>query len=480
MDHQEREEEGTSQEASGQVKRRLALFSVAPGSDWLVELGATLRLAWPLIIAQLAQMAIFTTDTLMMGWLGPEYLATGTLAVAYLHPLFVFGLGLLFALSPMMAQALGARQFRNVRRTARQGFWAALAMSAVIIPILWQVRPLLGLTGQTEATLAMAEIYVHTAVFSIIPMLLFVVLRTLVSVHGETRIVLIITLSGIAVNALGNYTLMFGNFGAPRLELLGAAISTVTVNTVMLLLLLAYVQLRRRFRRYHIFARFWRPDWQRFRQIFTLGSPIGLQSMAEVGLFAAAAMMMGRIGTDELAAHAIALQLAALAFMIPFGLSQATTIRVGLAAGEGRRAGIGIAGWASYLVAMTVMSMTALIFWQMPKPLIHLFLNPAAPENAVPIALAVGYLGVAALFQLVDGAQVVAGAALRGLSDTTVPMVIALIGYWLVGMPLSYWLGFHTPLEGMGVWYGLAAGLAVVAVVLTGRFILRERFGLVS
>ena len=458
---------------------RLALFARAREAGVLAELRATVALAWPLIIAQLAQMAIFTTDTLMMGWLGPEYLATGTLAVAYLHPLFVFGMGLLFALSPMMAQALGARQFRLVRRTARQGFWAAGILSAGIIPILWQVRPLLGLTGQTEATIAMAEQYVHIGVFALIPMLLFIVPRTLVSVHGQTSVILAITIAGIIVNAGLNYTLMFGNFGAPRLELRGAAISTVTVNTVMFLMALAYVQSVRRYRRYHVFARFWRPDWQRFREIFRLGAPIGLQSMAEVGLFAAAAMMMGRLGTDELAAHAIAVQLAALAFMIPFGLSQATTIRVGLFHGKGSRAGVAIAGWSSFAVAMAIMCVTASSFLIFPEAMIRGFLDPGDPVNTVPIALAVSYLAIAALFQLVDGAQVVSGAALRGLSDTTVPMVIALMGYWVIGVPVGWYLGFHTDLGGIGIWLGLAAGLAVVAVVLTGRFALRERLGLV-
>lgn len=446
----------------------------------LRELKDTLLLAWPLIIAQLAQMALFTTDVIMMGWLGPEFLASGTLATAFFHPFMLLGIGILSAVAPMVAQARGARQIKSVRRSARQGFWVALAVSALLVPLLWQAEWGLNLLGQ-DATLAeMAGGYMHYAVWSFIPALLFVVLRCLLSAHGVTSVILWITLVGVAVNALGNYALMFGNFGFPRLELAGAGISTTVVNTLMFLLTLGYILRHRKFKRYHILLRFWRPDWQRFRDIIRVGLPFGLMLMAETGLFAAAAMLMGWLGTAELAAHAVALQCAGIAFMVPLGLSQATTIRVGLAYGAGDTAGVGTAGWVNITLALGFMSLTCLLFWLMPQFFVGLFLDPSLAKNEVPFLLAVSYLGIAALFQLVDGAQVVAGAALRGLNDTAMPMVIAIAGFWGIGFPVAYICGFVLEMRGIGIWLGLASALAFVAVVLSIRFALRERLALTS
>lgn len=445
-------------------------------SAWQQELRATLRLAWPLIIAQLAQMALFTTDVVMMGWLGPEYLAAGMLATAYLHPFMLLGFGILSAVSPLVAQAMGRRDFRNIRRATRQGFWVALAVSALLIPALWPVRTWFGLLGQTPEMTALAESYLHTGLWILIPSLLFTVLRCFLSSHSDTRVILWITLVGIAFNAAANYALIFGHWGFPRLELRGSALSTLSVNILMLALTLAYILRHRRYRRYHLLGRFWRPDLPSFLRILRIGTPSGLMLMAETGMFATAAMMMGWMGTAELAAHAIALQCAGIAFMVPLGLSQATTVRVGLAYGRHDHDAVGMAGWVSLLLGVCFMSTTCLLFWLVPEMLIGLFLDPGLAKNQVPFTLAIGYLGVAALFQLVDGAQVVSAAALRGLSDTTVPMMVALFGYWGFGFPIAYTCGFLMELGGKGIWYGLAAGLAFVAVVLCTRFALRKRF----
>lgn len=445
-------------------------------TTWREELRATLALAWPLVIAQLAQMSLFTTDVIVMGWLGPEYLAAGTVATSYFHPFMVFGFGVLTAVSPLVAQALGRRDLRHVRRATRQGLWVALALVAVLIPLLWQVRLVFGWLGQTESTTLLAESFVHYAIWSFIPMMLFTVLRFFLSSHSDTRAVLWITLACVAFNALCNYVLVFGHWGFPRLELRGSGLSTTLANSLMLLLTLAYILRHRRYRRYHLFGRFWRTDWQQFRDILRLGLPIGFMLMIEVGLFAFAAMMMGWIGTAELAAHAVALQCAGIAFMIPLGLSQATTVRVGLAYGRLNRAGIHKAGWVSLVIGTGFMCCTCALFWLMPEPLISLFLDPANPENAQPFKLAITFLGVAALFQLADGAQVVSAAALRGLNDTRIPLFFALFGYWAVGFPIAYYCGFTLQMGGTGIWYGLASGLAVAAALLCGRFALRERF----
>lgn len=443
---------------------------------WKHELQATLILAWPLVIAQLAQMALFTTDVVMMGWLGPQYLAAGTLSMAFLHPLIVLAFGVLTAVSPLVAQAIGRRDFRQIRRATRQGFWVALVLCALLIPIALQARHFFTWAGQEHGTTLLAESYIQYAAWVFIPMLLFTVLRCFLSSHSDTNVILWITLAGVVLNAVSNYALIFGHWGFPRMELRGSGLSTTIANVFMLALTLAYVLRHRRYRRYHLLGRFWRPDWQKFREIWRVGGPIGLMLMTEVGLFAAAALLMGLLGTAELAAHAIALQCVAIGFMVPLGLSQATTVRVGMAYGKQDPDAIHKAGWVSLILGTGFMCFTCLLFWLIPEHLIGLFLDPARPDSQQPFRLAITFLGVAALFQLADGAQVVSAAALRGMNDTTIPMVIALLGYWACGFPVAYYFGFILEMGGQGIWYGLAAGLAFVAVVLCTRFALRERF----
>jgi multidrug resistance protein, MATE family len=243
-------------------------------------------------------------------------------------------------------------------------------------------------------------------------------------------------------------------------------------------LMLAYVLRQRRFKRFYVLMRFSTPDWPRFREIFRIGTPIGLTVLAEVGLFTAAALLMGRLGTDEVAAHAIALQCASMAFMVPLGLGIAATVRVGTAYGRSDPDGIHKAGWTAFVLGTSFMAVSCILFLTAGPTIVSWFLDPRAPENANALALAASFLVIAGVFQLVDGAQVVAAHALRGLSDTKVPMLFAILGYWLVGLPVAYVLGFVLDWRGVGIWIGLAAGLAFVAVVLLIRFALRERLGL--
>jgi MATE family multidrug resistance protein len=381
----------------------------------------------------------------------------------------MFGVGVCMAVAPLVSQALGGGRRREVRLVLRQGLWVALGLSAALVPGLLAGESALLALGQTERTAALAGSYLDKAAWMLPPALMFVVLRSLVAAHGETGVVLRITLYGIVINGLGNWLLMFGNLGLPRMELAGAGIATTVTHAAMTAMLLAHVARGRAYRRLGALARPFVADLARLRSILRLGPPIGLTMSAESGLFTAAAVMVGWLGQDALAAHAVALQLAAIAFMAPLGLSHATTVRVGLAYGAGSMVGAARAGWTSIVISLAFMGCVALAFWFMPRALIALFLDPANPANATPVALAASYLGVAALFQLVDGAQVTAAAALRGMSDTRAPMLIALTGYWVIGLPTGYLLGFRVGLEGVGVWLGLAAGLAAAAGLLMAR-----------
>lgn len=453
---------------------------VSSRNQWLDELRVTFLLAWPLVFAQIAQIAFFTTDVIMMGWLGSQYLAAGILATALMHPAVIGGIGVVGAAAPMVAQAIGARDLRSIRRTVRQGFWIALVLSAFIIPIFYQSSAIFTFLGQAPGTVAGAASYMNYAAWSVPSTLLFMVIRSLITAKGDTGIVLIITVVAVALNAVFNYVLMFGYLGFPRLELVGAGIATTITNFLMLGAAVAYAVTHKRYRRHHILVRFWRPDWPRFIEFFRIGMPIGLTLVSEVGLFGVAVIMMGWLGTNEVAAHAVAVQCAAISFMVPLGLSQATTIRIGLAQGRGDPYGVGVAGWTSLGLTMAFMAITCATFILFPHQLASIFLNSDLPENTLPISLAVGYLGVAALFQFVDGMQVSMASALRGLSDTRVPMIIALFGFWGVGLSTAYLCGFVFGMRGVGIWLGLAAGLAFVGIVLLIRFMRRERLGLVA
>lgn len=454
--------------------------SEGASSNWATEFRATFALAWPLVIAQLAQNALHTTDVILLGWLGSTYLAAGTLATTFLMPFLVGGIGVIGAVAPLVAQARGSRNIKAVRRIVRQGCWAAIVLATVLVPIVLQIRPIYVALGQDPEATALAEQFIQVAAWSLFPAFGIIAFRSLLSAFDATRAILVITVLGVFVNAITAYVLIFGHFGLPRLELRGAAIATTLTNVVMFFAMMGYVLRHRRLKRFHVLLRFWKPDWARFREIFRIGTPIGLTVLAEVGMFTAAALLMGRLGTDEVAAHAIALQCASIAFMVPLGLGIAATVRVGMAYGRGDAEGIHKAGWTSFVMGTAFMTVSCIAFLTLGPSIVTLFLDPHVEANSNSLALAASFLVVAGVFQLVDGAQVVAAHSLRGLSDTKVPMLLAIVGYWMVGLPIAYVLGFVLDWQGVGIWIGLASGLAFVAVVLVTRFAMRERLGLLN
>jgi len=440
------------------------------------EAWLTLRLSGPLVLAQLAVMAIALIDTVMMGWLGPRELAGGALANNLLFPLYLFGMGVVIAVAPIVAQELGARQYRGVRRTVRQGFWVAILFGVLFSLVLWHGGAILRAFGQEAENTVLAQEYLRWAVWGFTPSLGFVVLRSFLTAHARPRAILVVALTAVGLKALGNYALMFGNFGFPALGLVGAGIMTSVTHTAMFLGLLVFVLRERRFRRYAIAVRFWKADWPRFREILRIGFPIGLAILAESAFFAFASIMMGWISTAALAAHAIAVQCAATAFMVPLGVSQAATVRVGFVAGAGDPVAVGRAGWVAIALGGAATLIPAVLFLAIPRDIVGLFLDLARPENQPVLTLAVVFLGVAALFQLMDGTQVIAAGCLRGLKDTQVPSAIAVFSYWVIGLGSSYLMGFYLGWEGRGVWLGLAVALTVVAVLMILRFHLRDRF----
>ena len=448
--------------------------------SWYEDARSTLALGVPLIGAQLAQMAIGVTDTIMIGWLGAFELASGVLGTQAFFLTFIFGGGFSLAVIPIAAQAHGRDDVRGVRRSVRMGIWVILIYSTAIMVPLWFTESILLALGQDEDTSALAGDYIQVAQWAMFPALLMMVFRSYLSALGRAQIILWATLAGTLANIVLNYAFIFGNLGAPQLGVVGAAIASVGTNFLSFFALLAYALWKSELRKYELLVRFWRPDWQAFFEVTKLGWPIGATILAEVGLFAGAAIVIGWIGTIELAAHGIAIQLAGIAFMIPLGLSSAATIKIGNAFGREDWQGLSRAGIVSVVLVLVATIATAVIFLAMPQSLVSLFLDADNPDAGAVLANAVPLLFVAAAFQVVDGLQVIGSGLLRGLKDTRVPMLFAVFSYWGVGMTSAYIFGFPLGYGATGVWWGLALGLLFAAVLMNWRYVNREQLGLVS
>lgn len=445
------------------------------------ELGATLRLAAPLALANMLQMAVFAVDVIFVARLGQEALAASSLAVAIVAVVMMGLNGVTGSVAPLIAAEIGRKHYsvREVRRSVRMALWLAIGLGLVAVGVCFLGEQIMLLTGQNPRVSAISGHFIRVISLALVPMAISNVLRTFVSALGRPIFATMITALAIGVNALGNYALVFGNLGMPALGLTGSALASTITACVTVLAYVIAIRTNRNLRRYHVFGRFWRPETQRLRQMLRLGLPISATLIAEGGLFSGAAFLMGRVGETELAAHTVALQIAAFAFQVPFGIGQAATIRVGYHFGAGDSDAIGRAGWAAIAIGMAFVGLSALAMLTIPRTIIAAYVDVSDPANLGLVALAVQYLFVAAIFQLTDGLQAVAAGVLRGVQDTRVPAVIAIVGYWLAGFATSVVLGLFTPLEGVGVWIGLAVGLTVAAILLLGRWHWRGRFGLV-
>ena len=449
--------------------RTTAIAYALPAHRWRSELAATLHLAWPLVLMQLAQMSINLTEVVLVGHLGATELAGAGLGSQVFHAVFLFSLGLAIAVAPLVAQARGAREYRTIRRAVRQGLWATTLVSLPGMALLWFVKPILIACGQDPLVAEQAELFARPVSFGLAPWLWFFVLRNFMAAMGKPRPALYVMLVAIVLNAVLGYGLVFGRLGLPEWGVMGAGIAAAIVDLFLPLALLFFVERDRQLRRFTILRRLWQPDWHLFREVFRIGTPIGLALLFETTLFLVALFLQGLISTVAQAAHQVAVQPVAVAFMLPLGISQAATVRVGLAVGRGDPQGAAIAAKMSLLLGVLCTLVTAGLLLAMPETLIGAFLDADEPDTPAVVAAGVSFLAVAALFQLADGGQVVAMGCLRGLKDTRAPMLIAAVGYWLVGVPLSLLLGFAWGLDGVGIWLGLAGGLAAAALMLVVR-----------
>lgn len=434
------------------------------------EIKATLALGWPIALTQVGQIAMMTTDLALIGRMGDSALAGAALGHIVHSVAFMLGLGLAAAVAPLAAQALGARQARLVRRSARVGLWAVVLVGVPLTFVLLYAAPLLALTGQSQEATADAERYLAGMAWSLIPSLVYIVLRNVMSALGRPEPALWIMLAAIPVNAIAAYALIFGWGVIPPLGITGAGLATTFINILMCIAIMVAVQTMRPYRKYHLLGRIWRPDWPLLATLFRLGVPIAGAIMLEHGLFAGSGLMAGVIGKSALAAHQIALQVVAFLFMVPLGLSQAATVRVGYAVGRSDKEAIRRAGLAALLVASLFMGTCALATIAARHVIPAVFLDISDPANQATIVLASTILVLGASFAVADGAQVVAAGALRGLGDTRVPMQHAAFSFWVIGFPVAWGLAFPLGLGAVGIWVGITAGLVVYAVLLVWRF----------
>lgn len=437
-----------------------------------------LALGLPIAASHFCQIMMNAIDVAMLGRVGPEAVAAGALGFAVFVIVLIFMLGLSMGTAPMMAQSIGRGQksMREVRRTLRQGIWATTAIGIPFaVAVIW-VEDMMLLAGQDPAIAHEAALYVQTLTPSLFFACWFTVLRNLVASYQRPNAPMLIMVVGLVANAGFNYVLIYGKLGFPALGVMGAGIGSSLAQFLMVSLLLGFVLVDRRFGRFHVLGHFWRSDWPRFVEVLRLGMPIGLTMLFEVALFAGSAFLMGLIGTLELAAHQIALQIASMTFMIPLGIAQAAGIRVALAAGAADRLGVHRTGVTALALGVGFMSVMALVIWSVPELLVSPFLSDVGTgDNARVMALACSYLAFAAAFQIFDAAQVVGANLLRGLKDARVPMLFAALGYWVIGLPVGVLLAFVAGLEGEGIWLGFAVALMVAAALMLGRFALREK-----
>lgn len=449
---------------------------------WHEELRAIASLSWPLALTNLAQIGMGTTDVLMMGWVGPETLAAGALGTNLYFIVMIFGIGLINAVPPMIAQALGRdpNARADVRRTVQQGFWVSLLVTVLALCVLWWSEAILLAMGQAPTLAAEAGRYVRVLQWSLPPFFAYLVLRSFVAALERPVWPLVISLLAVLVNAAGNWCLMLGRCGFEPLGIAGSGLATVIATTFMLVALSLVVSFDQQFARFEVLARWWRADRERLSALLRLGLPLAATLSFEVTIFNAAVFLMGLIDAAALAAHAIAIQLAALSFMVPLGIGQAATVRVGLAYGAADADAVQRAGAAALLLAVSFMTAMSLLMIALPGWLIHMFIDTSDPANAEVVALARSFLVVAALFQIADGTQAVGSGMLRGLKDVRVPMLFALLGYWGIGLPLGVVLGFPMRFGGLGIWIGLAAGLTTVAGLMMWRWSRREALALIG
>ncbi|HEY2661229.1 MAG TPA: MATE family efflux transporter [Caulobacteraceae bacterium] len=438
---------------------------------WVEEGRALIRLAAPLVLTQLAQMAILSTDIIMLGRLSRTALASAAIGNTVYYFAWLIGSGPPAAIAPVIAHIVGDGGFdrAQVRAAVRMGLWACAMLTAPLMVMMFCARPILVALHQDPVLADGAGQFVGMLSFGLFFALGFQVLRNFATALGHPRATLWVMGVTIGYNALADYALIFGHFGFPALGLRGSGIATASSAAFAFFALLIIVQANPDLRAYRIFRRFSRPVTAKLTEILRLGMPIGMTMIFEAMLFNAMTLVMGTFGAISVAAHQIALNFASITFMVPLGVAMAATVRVGIAAGAGDQRGARRAGYVALSVGAGFMALCGVAMILAGEQIAALYLGGRTPDDLKVLALASLFLKVAAAFQVFDALQVVGAMSLRGLKDARWPMFLAGGAYWLVGAPICLILGISLHMQGLGIWIGLAAGLAAAAAAMVAR-----------
>lgn len=436
---------------------------------FVAELRASIRLAVPLIGSQVAQSINGFVDTVMMGRLSSEALAAGGLAATTFATLLVTASGVLMAVSPLVSEAHGKGNVTGIRQTTRQGLWLSLLLSIPVMLLLANTEALMATLGQNATTVTLSKSYLDVMRWGTLPALLLAMLKGAVSSVSQTRPILAIAAGGTIFNVVGNYALGLGHFGFPVMGLAGIALVSNLSYSGMLVSLVLYTFYSRRLRTYKLLHRWYRFELTPFVSLLWLGVPIGMSAALEIGLYATTAYLMGTFGTEALAAYQIVIQTIVILFMVPIGIGQAVTIRVGRWHGQQNLAGIRQAATVGIYIGAAFMGLTALLLLCFPKGLISLYLDINSPANASVVSLATTMLAISAFSQFFDGIQTTAAGALRGLQDTRIPMLLSFLSFWAIGLTTGCVLGFSLGFGSAGLWVGQSIGVFTAALSFVWR-----------
>ena len=425
------------------------------------EVRAVLKLAVPVAFAELGWMAMTTVDTIMIGRLGPSSIGAIGIGSSAFYSLGIFGMGLLFGLDTLVAQAYGAGNREDCHRSLTQGVYIALGLTAPLMIIFGFSPPLFRWLGIVEPVARLAGVFTQTLGLSTLPLLLYAAFRRYLQAMGHVRPVMFVLVSANLINWWGNWLLIEGHWGFPALGVAGSALSTCLARIYMAGALAFFIWWFERRVRPGFQNLLQRPDWPRVKRLVGLGFPAATQILLEVGAFGAAAVLAGRLTPIALAAHQIAINCASLTFMVPLGISSAAAVAVGQAIGRGEYRTARRSGYISLVLASLFMLFAAYSFVEFPKAILDVY-----TKDRPVLQVGVGLLAIAALFQLFDGVQTVATGALRGLGDTRGPMLANLAGYWLLGLPIGYLLCFRFGLGIYGLWWGLTLALVGISICL--------------
>lgn len=429
------------------------------------EIFSLLKIGFPVIIAQLLQMSMSFVDTVMAGRLSAEDLAAVAVGSSILMPFVVLCLGCMMAVTPIVAQNIGGRELYKIGKNARQVLWLSQILALPSFFLLRNLDAAFIMIGVTEDIIPIASGYLSAISWGIFPAYAFGALRYFNEGLSVTRPAMFVALAGTLVNIPANYVLMFGKLGFPKLGAVGTGYASSIVFSVMFLLMLWFTWTHKPYKRFDIFGRFRLPEKDYLRELLNIGVPIGISSTMEVTMFAVVSLLASTISTVAIAAHQVAINFAAMMFMIPFGLSVAISARVGNSIGKKKPDEARFRGFIGVAVSCCIMACTALIMFLFPDKIVSIY-----TDDTTVAELAVQLLFMATIFQLSDGLQVSGFGALRGIKDTKVPMYVNLFAYWVLGIPFAYTMGFILNLGAPGLWMGLIAGLTVAGILHNFRF----------